>query len=195
MSTTFPIISSSQTNPKSFVQFWERLYSGYDEDFYRDNIDQPLTEERIALWFAWKNGTKLSEKKAKSITKYVSPDERIEVDADLEVVRQFLRRPGGAIWRIFWLHLQHPKRFPIYDQHVHRAMAYLLKLSEPEIPEYDRLKVSSYLGVYCPFFTTFAECENRLVDRALWTFGRFLSSDYARIVGAGEPASTQLTEE
>ena len=29
---------------------------------------------------------------------------------------------GGTIWRIFWLHLQHPQHFPIYDQHGHAGI-------------------------------------------------------------------------
>ena len=42
-------------------------------------------------------------------------------------MQEFLNRPGGAIWRIFWLHVQHTQHFPIYDQHVHRAMAFLVE--------------------------------------------------------------------
>jgi hypothetical protein len=95
-----------------------------------------------------------------------------------EALTTFLNRPGGAIWRIFWLHLQHPKRFPIYDQHVHRAMAYMLDRpnEQREIPARHKAKVDFYLREYCPFFASFDGCEKRQVDRALWTFGRFLKT-------------------
>jgi hypothetical protein len=181
----WPILHVSHVTPKVFVLFWERLYPDlrYNEDFYRANIGQPLTEERIVQWFLWKNGTPLSPKKSVSIRRYLLPEERIGKDGDDESLTAFLNRPGGAIWRIFWLHLQHPQNYPIYDQHVHRAMAYLLKFPQPEIPVHNPKKVRGYLDSYRPFFKSFAACENRAVDRALWAFGRFLSSDSALVLG------------
>jgi hypothetical protein len=167
-----------------FVRFWERLYTGYNENFYRENIGQPLTPERIALWFEWKNGTPLSANKSQTIRRYSSDEERIAYDADLGTLTDFLNRPGGAVWRIFWLHLQHPSHFPIYDQHVHRAMAFLLKLPTFEIPVHDPAKVCIYLADYRPFFRRFCDCEHRQVDRALWAFGRFLKSEYGPILTA-----------
>ena len=53
----WPIIGVHHAALKDFVRFWEQLYSGYDEDFYQENVGQPLNEGRIAEWFAWKNGT------------------------------------------------------------------------------------------------------------------------------------------
>jgi hypothetical protein len=120
--------------------------------------------------------------KAQTIRRYLSPDERIRHDASPDKLETFLNRSGGAIWRIFWLHLQHPGHFPIYDQHVHRAMAFMLMWTDIEIPGRDRKKVQSYLENYRSFFDGFSECDRRQVDRALWTFGRFLKSDYGRII-------------
>jgi hypothetical protein len=158
------------------------LYSGYDEDFYQENIGQPLTEERIARWFVWKNGTPLSAKKIKAIRRYLSPDEHIDQAASTEALQQFLNRPGGAIWRIFWLHLQHPQHFPIYDQHVHRAMAFMLAWPNLEIPDHNPAKVRIYLDDYRAFFARFEGYNHREVDRALWSFGRFLrTEEYARV--------------
>jgi hypothetical protein len=185
MTLSWPILNVTQATPQDFVQFWERLYSGYDETFYRENIGQPLTEKLIAEWFEWKNAGPLSAGKKQSILRYTKDEERIAHDADVDALRKFLNRDGGAIWRIFWLHLQHPKHFPIYDQHVHRAMAFLL--TEPkeklpaEIPDYDPTKVSIYLEHYRPFFGRFDACNRRQVDRALWSFGRFLKSGYGPI--------------
>ncbi len=178
--TDWPIFGVHHVALGEFVSFWERLYSGYDEDFYRENIGQPLTEERIAGWFAWKNGTPLSTKKLKGIRRYLSPDEHIGDDASTDELKDFLNRPGGAIWRIFWLHLQHPQHFPIYDQHVHRSMAFMLKWPNLEIPDLNPAKVRIYLADYRAFFARFDGCNHRQVDRALWSFGRFLRTEYAR---------------
>jgi hypothetical protein len=180
--TSWPIFGVRHVSRKGFVRFWERLYSGYDEDFYQENIGQPLTEERIARWFIWKNGTPLSAKKLKAIRRYFSPEEHIGHEAGADTLREFLNRPGGAIWRIFWLHLQHPQHFPIYDQHVHRAMAFMSKLSDLEVPAHDPAKVRTYLNDYRVFFARFGDCDHRQVDRALWSFGRFLRTEYARIL-------------
>lgn len=177
-----PVLGISQVTPKDFVRFWNQLYSGYDEGFYRENIGQPLTEDRIAKWFDWKNGTPLSAAKTKTIRRYFSPDEHIGHDPDAATLGEFLNRPGGAIWRIFWLHLQHPRRFPIYDQHVHRAMAFMLKWPVLEIPDHNPTKIRNYLEDYRPFFDRFDDCDHRQVDQALWSFGRFLKSGYGRIV-------------
>jgi hypothetical protein len=178
----WPVLGSHYVSAKDFVRFWAKLYSGYSEDFYRENIGQPLTEGRIAGWFAWKNRTRLSAKKIKTIRRYLSPEEHIEHDVDIDALTQFLNRPGGAIWRIFWLHLQHPRHFPIYDQHVHRAMAFTLKWPNLEIPARNPAKVRTYLGVYRPFFAHFNGCNARQVDQALWSFGRFLGTEYATAI-------------
>jgi hypothetical protein len=69
-------------------------------------------------------------------------------------------------------------RYPIYDQHVHRAMAFMQGGHEWEIPYYNPTKVRSYLGSYVPFFDSFAPIERRRVDRALWAFGKFLATPY-----------------
>ena len=176
---SFPVLGISHVTPEDFVRFWEQLYSGYNEEFYRENIGQPLTEERIAKWFEWKNGTPLSKNKTQTISRYSSPEERIGHGADAATLGAFLNRPGGTIWRIFWLHLQHPQHFPIYDQHVHRAMAVLLKWPEPkcEIPDHNPTKVRTYLDEYCPFFKRFDGSEHRKVDRALWSFGQLLGQN------------------
>ena len=179
--TDWPIFGVHHVALREFVRFWAPLYSGYDEHFYHDNIGQPLTEERIARWFDWKNSTRLSAKKTKAIRRYLSPEEHIDHTASPQALEEFLNRPGGAIWRIFWLHLQHHEHFPIYDQHVHRAMAFLLNWPKQEISDSNPVKVRTYLEHYRTFFTRFDACNPRQVDRALWSFGRFLRTEYGGI--------------
>lgn len=48
-----PILNAVTTSTEGFITFWDRLYSGYDEEFYQQNIGKPLTPERIREWFAW----------------------------------------------------------------------------------------------------------------------------------------------
>jgi hypothetical protein len=179
--TGWPIFGVQYVALRDFVRFWEQLYSGYDEEFYQENIGQLLTEERIAGWFVWKNGTPLSAKKIKGIRRFLSPEEHIDHGASTVALQEFLNRPGGAIWRIFWLHLQHPEHFPIYDQHVHRAMAFMLNWPDLEIPDSNPLKVRTYLGHYRTFFARFDGSNHRQVDRALWSFGRLLRTEYRRV--------------
>ena len=174
----WPVLLAVNLTRKEFVDFWDRHYAGYDEEFYQDNIGQPLTDERIRKWFEWKNGKALSPGKAKSILRYSASEERISDDADDAAQRTFLRRPGGAVWRIFWAHLQHPMQYPIYDQHVHRAMAFLRGWDDLAIPSDNASKVGTYLDEYRPFFREFKAFSQRRVDRALWAFGKFIASGY-----------------
>ena len=180
----YTVLRPAPGTAEEFVAFWECLYSGFDEEFYEQNIGQPLTEERIIKWFQWKNGMPLSPLKAESIRPYSSSDERIAADADDATLREFLLRPGGVIWRVFWLHLQHPEKFPIYDRHVHRAMAFLLGWPNREISAGNPTKARLYLDKYRPFFRRFATMPRRRVDRALWAFSKFLASDYGAMVAS-----------
>src|SRR5207237_2721170 len=56
-----------KADKEAFVEFWSGRYTGYDDEFYKANVGQELTEERILLWFEWKNGRRLSEKKRRSV--------------------------------------------------------------------------------------------------------------------------------
>jgi hypothetical protein len=186
-----PMIGVTQVALNEFVSFWDQLYTGYDEEAYQrlKKTDHPLTSDLIKQWFEWKNGTPLSAKKMQSISRYSSSDERINQNADEASLTEFLCRTGGAIWRIFWLHIQHPETFPIYDRHVHRAMAFMVGPPTPEeIPTANPAKVESYLKTYRPFFERFAEVifTSRQVDRALMSFGQYLNTDCGRHA-AGRP--------
>ncbi len=67
-------------------------------------------------------------------------------------------------------------------------MAFLLKWSALELPVTNPQKVRCYLGHYRPFFHRFHEFPHRQADRALWSFGRFLNSDYGSLItGAVRP--------
>jgi hypothetical protein len=165
---------------KAFVEFWSGRYSGYDDDFYEANLGQELTETRILDWFEWKNGRPLSAQKRNSVLKnFVARTGELESIPANETPTQILNRfsDGGAIWRIFWLHCWQPTRFPIYDQHVHRAMRFIESGVLDEIPTNDREKILAYTEQYLPFHALFDGFPHRVVDKALWAFGKFIGEN------------------
>jgi hypothetical protein len=183
-----PIFQAAAASPAEFVSFWSLLYRDPREALYDESIGHPLTPDRVRNLYIWKNGGPLSAGKLKSIeSNYVSRIPETEgLPAELSP-RAFLDRftAGGAIWRIFWLHCWQPDRFPIYDVHVHRAMA-VIETGRPE--ELDRIddreKVTLYLNRYLAFCERFRSLNQRHVDRALWTFGKFIR-DYAPLAAPG----------
>lgn len=172
------IYSPLQATSAQFVEFWSRRYVYSNEALYDDNIGRELTERRVLDLYEWKNGTPLSARKLASVRRNFIDrlDEIPQLGAGTNA-EDFLKRfaEGGAIWRIFWLHCWQPMRFPIYDQHVHRAMTMILGGVPQEIPEYDPRKIDSYIRKYCAFHATFAGIDGRSLDKALWSFGKFLS--------------------
>jgi hypothetical protein len=81
-----------------------------------------------------------------------------------------------SIWRIFLLHCWSGQKYPIFDQHVYRAMKYIKdeEVFEGSLPESRRTK--AYLDEYIEFYDSFRMRNNRNVDKALWAFGKFLST-------------------
>lgn len=174
-----PFISFLQreTQPEEFVRFWAPVYKYAGEDVYVADIGAELTPDRIFRLFRWKNGGNLSEKKKASVQRNF-----VERRADLArftgnySARGFLEHfpTGGAIWRVFWLHCHRPE-FPIYDQHVHRAMVYVQTGRIEEIASNDDAKINCYLDRYVQFHAEFVGLDGgREVDKALWAFGKFL---------------------
>jgi hypothetical protein len=160
-----------------FIEFWSLRYAYPGENLYNDNIGRELTEERILALFEWKNGTPLSSRKRTSVlSNFVERRTELERFQANQQAEDFLAHfsDGGAIWRIFWLHSWQPVRFPIYDQHVHRAMAFIETGEVEEIPPHDPRKIDSYISRYLPFHATFNGIDGRSVDKALWAFGKFL---------------------
>jgi len=163
-----------------FVEFWSQRYEYAEEGLYDNNIGIELTENRILELYVWKNGTPLSvRKRASVIRNFVERRNELAQFENNFDVRNFLNHfaNGGAIWRIFWLHCYRPEEFPIYDQHVHRAMAYIENGEMEEIPGYDPRKIDAYIERYLPFHARFAAIDGRDVDKALWAFGKFLNEN------------------
>lgn len=184
MNTPLITLESRSASSVEFVEFWSRQYS-YDADRadlpYEENINKPLTRERIITLFEWKNGSRLSAKKLASVeSNYIESSYPLPREDDAAEIADFLIQPGGVVWRVFWLHCNQPDAFPIYDQHVHRAMAHLQGRGELEIPSNYKARAKLYADDYRTFFSQFVASEHRAIDRALWAYGKFVK-DYPKI--------------
>ena len=176
------ILISKETNQIEFVDFWSKQYNYSNEYMYYDNIGKELTEEQILKLFQWKNGTPLSVLKLKSVRENYLDDTTIfPENPSMDFIRKELLKAGGTIWRIFWIHCHYPKQFPIYDQHVHRAMAHIQEWDDIEIPNSNKKKVDLYLTKYLNFYNEFKELPPKKVDEALWSYGKFLTQDYTML--------------
>jgi hypothetical protein len=180
---TFMIFSGHQATREQFVLFWSRQYNYKPalEALYDDNIGiHADPKERIRQLFKWKNGGNLSDDKSQSVeTNFVARLGELAQCSDGEARQSMLARfsKGGAIFRIFFLHCWNQGRYPIFDQHVYRAMSYIKTGKPAELPDDDDLKVRIYLDEFLPFLDEFVNnMEARQVDRALWTFGKFVKT-------------------
>ena len=172
------VLERKKTSAADFIRFWSSLYADPLEHLYAGSMVKPLTPDKVYNLFTWKNGVKLSERKKHSVKvnfidkldtldrlpPETSPEDFLDMFSD-----------GGAIWRIFWLHCWQPSHFPIYDMHVHRAMMYLEIGTLEELSNLnDTQKIDLYVDRYLEFVKSFDGVEIRQIDRALWTFGKFI---------------------
>ena len=73
------------------------------------------------------------------------------------------------IWKIFALHILNPDEYPIFDQHVYRAMVYLKTGKIEGIPKTSKEKQLKYIGEYLHFYNDEHEhYEDRNLDKALF---------------------------
>ena len=155
---------------KKFLDHWESKYSYKLEPSYDNNIGQPLTSERIDILYEWKNGGNLSAKKRQSVLTNYPTDPPSNFQSRYLCAKQ----SGGAIWNIFYLHILDSSQWPIFDQHAYRSMKYLTEGKITEIPSKKSKVYESYLDEYIPFLNNFEETDKRRIDKALFSFGRFL---------------------
>jgi len=174
----FPIFPICRVSADEFVKFWFPQYKDPLEPLYVENINEPASPKRTLDLYRWKNGGPLSTLKTISVKKnYIKRIDEVLKIPHSTTAEEFLIEfsTGGAIWRIFWLHCWW-QQFPIYDQHVHRAMMFIETGRFEEMMSKDADKIQSYLNDYIPFHRRFAHLDQREVDRALWTFGKFIKS-------------------
>ena len=178
----YPIISNTGT-VQQFVECWKEYYNAYSDDTYFKHItNDPLDTKDIRELFNWKNGMALSYAKKKSIES--------KVLVKLDLINSLRRNKHlefdqlnehfndvAAIWRIFIMHIINPAEFPIFDQHVFRAMRYLKTHRVEELKNEDNVKIAIYKNEYLQFYNEFSSGINdlRSCDKALWAFGKFLT--------------------
>ncbi len=179
---------------REFIEFWEPRYFDDDpkqyarEKLYTDNIKGPHTTDTLTELFKWKDPRfgrwRLNQMGETSFLLHIEKAKRLRPE---DFLQEFPK--GGSIYRIFWLHCWHPDRFPIYDQHVHRAMVFILHGQVDELNDNysEEKKIEQYLR-YCSFFEPFRAVSEELfdkqsdgvsgrkADRALVTFGSKLQS-------------------
>jgi len=165
-------LSGQKTHSAGFIRYWSEAYDYADEDSYTNNIGKPLTKRRLMELFRWKNGREISAGKKASIVRNYLPHVRGAKSED--DVWNLIGGPGGAIWNIFFAHCLMPDTFPMYDQHVHRAMMYLGTGQACELPNGKRAVIDCYRDHYIDFLEAFEGVAPRSVDRALWAFGKFV---------------------
>jgi hypothetical protein len=177
-----PEVAETQAD---FINFWSEQWTEKDKlkdrQFYQPYIGQPLSSEGLLNLFDWKNQTPLSAKKRARVMAFVSQLDdlqRLPKDTEADV---FLKKfsHGGAIWRVFllhcWSHAAGGTKYPIYDQHVHRAMTIIREDQCEEIVGWnDDQKIDAYLKRYVPFFRSFGSDKSQKLDQALMIFGRFM---------------------
>lgn len=184
---------ASAPTPTAFVEFWARNWTSKDKEqdsrYYDPAIGRPFTCVRLLKLFRWKNQTKLSRRKLRRVLSFVASIPKLEGLSNQTDAQAFLEEfpEGGAIWRIFLLHCWScyygSRKYPIYDQHVHRAMMFICKNEIEETGNWtDPAKIQAYLDKYIPFFDGFSEHDPQKVDQALMIFGRFIKT-YPALVG------------
>jgi len=186
----FRVLALPEVSFPVFVDFWADLYGYKSEHFYDDNIHNPLfTSADITQLYHWKNGSVLSQYKEKAL--------RTKVLLKLDIINKLKSKfcmetfqsefeTMSTIWKIFLLHIIVPEQYPIFDQHVYRAFHYLKENCIQEIPDKDPEKEKIYFESYVPFFNNLAEknteFSRKRIDEAIWSFGKFLKSDYGQCV-------------
>ena len=155
-----------------FVRHWSALYQYESEFKYSKNIGKPLTNQSRLELFEWKNGSVISRAKLKSIQTHYP----LIFEGDIRERYLFPGKGGGAIWNIFYTHCLSPKVWPIFDQHVYRAMRYIQNGVILEIPKSEEEKFRVYRDEYIAFHASLGTFHDRKLDKALFIFGKFLKT-------------------
>ena len=183
------ILKKQDADFADFVEFWAELYDDKDEQIYREYIGQPLTPKSVKALLAWK--AMLITKKSieggnhpfvKALIADLGHFQSIQSnpltseDADKFLTTEL--KGKGMIWKIFTLHILHPDKYPIFDQHVYRSMVYLKTGKIAEISKNPEEKQLKYLNEYLPFYNELGYYEDRKLDKALFSFGQFLKTRF-----------------
>ena len=177
------ILKQYNSTSEQFVKFWSSLYVYPSGNYYTENISKTnYTSDDLQKLFIWKNGMRLSDPKYSSLERKIL--HRLELINRLKsnfLIDEFNRAFSelSTIWKIFLLHCIKPNSYPIFDQHVFRAMRFIQTNTIVELPKSKKEKYSQYLNLYLSFFDRLVllSGQNGIeVDHALWVFGKSLKT-------------------
>jgi hypothetical protein len=194
----FVTLESAPSTPQRFVELWSRLYT-FGDAAYNDHIQMPaggpLTSSDVGELMARKSG-KRHEALARTWGATVALDTvnaprgapalddpalRAHFAAiDTQLKASGLNSSGSIIWVIFLCHLGQPASVPIYDVNVWLAWGFITGW----LRQKDLALVPKTLNSYCEYRSWFNELvardglEPRELDRALMSFGQFISSGW-----------------
>lgn len=190
------LISLTNTRTENifdFINSWSKLYSYSNEAIYNKSIEKVVfTKTDIQNLYKWKNGMKLSELKQKSLN--------TKITSKLTIINAFKKSDNlnledfqkefkevSAVWKIFLLHIIKPTKFPIYDQHIHRAFLFInnedwTNISNSSIT--DKAKEKFYFNTYLPYIESQNIDDLKKLDEAFFAFGQFLNTrNYSKLLG------------
>ena len=186
-----PILSrSSAEDFEQFIKFWSNLYDYPNMEDYTLNIKyaqgEKYKEDNIWKLYRWRGRYSKSESKELTVKdKIIDRIDEInklksQKDIDLD---QFFEQFDeiSAVWAIFLLHILKPLKYPLYDQHIHRAFNYMHKMQYKCISNHlsDSAKIRFYKKYYLPFIHAMMDKYPTLsvkqIDNGLFAFGRLLN--------------------
>jgi hypothetical protein len=171
-------------NIDAFINSWSKLYSYSNEDIYSKSITKELlTTTDIQNLYKWKNGMKLSVLKQKSLDTKIK-DKLSIINAfkksdsiDVEAFKIEFKKVS-AVWKMFLLHIIKPSKYPIYDQHIHRAFLFIHNEDWSNIANTmsDKAKEQFYFERHLPFIESQNIKDLKKLDEAFFAFGQFLNT-------------------
>ncbi len=176
----------------NFILTWSKQYAYANETAYYSSISKKeFTTTDIQNLYVWKNGMRLSEPKQKSVD--------AKIKAKLPLINKFksndkINLEGfkkefkdlSVVWKIFLLHSINPNKYPIYDQHIHRAFLFIhnedwSNISNTSVKDFE--KETFYFKRYLPFIESINVPDLKKLDEAFFAFGQFLNTrNYATLL-------------
>lgn len=187
------LVNTKNKNLNDFIDSWSKLYSFSNEEIYSKSIvKETFTNTDVQNLYKWKNGMKLSVLKQKSLNTKIKAkltiintfkkNDKIDVEA---FKKEFIN--VSAVWKIFLLHIIKPNKYPIYDQHIHRAFLFIhnedwSNISNTSIS--NKAKEKFYFERYLPFIESQNIKDLKKLDEAFFAFGQFLNTrNYSKLLG------------
>lgn len=185
----YSMLVQKNCSAAEFVDFWYPFYEYDSENLYSDNIYKTnYSNDDLKSLFTWKNGMRLSINKNSSLERKIlrklNTVNQLKTNFSIQDYNDAFAELS-TIWKIFLLHCIQPKIYPIFDQHVYRAMKFVQHQTIKEVLKSEDQKYRQYFDDYLSFFNLLVDESGRdyiNVDRALWVFGKSLKLSLIKIL-------------